>query len=166
MPDLGDLDLEDALDLALAAADVVQKAAAGDGIEGLDQAETLLRLRQMQRLSWLLGTVQSELTRHAYQSGRRGHQLVEGLGRVRVYRTDSRTRWDERGAAQAVIDYKMAVEHPDGTMPPPWEVVEWLLEAGAVDRWRTTVLRAWGIDPDDLSERVKGKPAVALPPLD
>jgi hypothetical protein len=166
MTDVGDLDLEGALDLALAAADVVQKAAAGDGIDGLDQAETLLRLRQMQRLSWLLGTVQSELTRHAYQSGRRGHQLVEGLGRVRVYRTDSRTRWDERAAAQEVIDHKMATDHPDGEVPSPSEVLSWLLEAGTFSYFRTTVLRAWGIDPDDLSERVKGKPAVALPPLD
>lgn len=165
MADLDGLDVEQALDLLLAAADVLQHAAAGTGTTGLDPEETLHRLRQMQRLDFLLGTVRSELTRHAYQTGRRGKRLIEGLGMVDVHRSDSRRRWDERGVAQAVIDVKMAEEHPDGTMPPPWEVVSWLLEAGAMDRFRTTVLRAWGLDPDEFSEYVKGKPAVSLPPL-
>lgn len=90
-----------------------------------------------------------------------GPHEIAGLGIVKYRRTAKSERWDERGAAFAVVAAKM--EERGGEMPDPAEVVEWLLEAASVGYFRKTSLRAIGIDPNDYYHSEKGNPAVDLP---
>lgn len=90
-----------------------------------------------------------------------GEQTVEGVGAVRVRRTQAAVKWDERGTAYAYLAAKLqAVE---GEYPDPETVIDWLLEAAAVSYYRKTALTAAGLDPEEFYTSQRGNPAVDLP---
>lgn len=77
-------------------------------------------------------------------------RIVDGLPPIMVRRTAKSIRWPNPDqTAAAVIDAHLRRDHPDGDLPPPWDVQRWLLDAAGIGYWRTTDLRGLGIDPDE-----------------
>lgn len=156
------LTITQAVDLFLAAAEHLDTAASYEAVRVLDH-ETILRLLDRLRAATrIAGDLDRTLTGAAYAKGR-GDHIIDGIGLVTVSRTTDRKGWDERGIAQGVIDAKMAQHHADGTMPDPWEVIDWFLEVCHVDYARLGALRALGLDPDAYSDAIPGRPQVRLP---
>jgi hypothetical protein len=83
---------------------------------------------------------------------------IEGLPPVKLRRTSTRKRWDDRAVVDALLDRKLAPL--EGDLPPAWDVADWLLDAAHVDYWRTGKLKELDIDPDDYCETVSGNPVV------
>lgn len=132
-----------------------------DGPDDYDETALWAMLGILRAAVRRAGLLDAVLVKHLYDTTKKGQRLVEGIGQVRVYRRDSKVRWDERGTAMAVIDQHMA--DLGGEQPDPYVVADWLLEAGAVDYYRVTALRALGIDPEDYRHREKGTIAVDVP---
>lgn len=90
-----------------------------------------------------------------------GEHIIDGIGPVKVRRTQASVHWDERGTAFAWVAHKM--EQVGGELVDPETVVDWLLEAAAVSYYRKGALRAAGLDPRDFYTSEPGNPAVDLP---
>lgn len=132
-----------------------------DGPDDYDETATLAMLGILRASVRRAGELDALLVAHLHEHGTWGRRLVDGIGEVRTYRRPKNVRWDERGTAMAVVDVKMA--ELGGELPDPHEVVSWLLEAAAVDYYRTGALKALGIDPEDYRHSEKGTRAVDVP---
>lgn len=157
--ELDALSLEQAAELFAAAAELL--AAVEQPLEDLtgdELTKLLARIRDaVSVVDKLDALICARLVRDRW-----GTHEVDGLGVVKYRRTARLERWDERGAAFAVVAAKM--EERGGVVPDdPREVVEWLLEAASVGYFRKTALRAMHIDPNDYWNAEKGNPAVDLP---
>lgn len=150
-----------AVELFVQCAEVVNT----EGLHGVPDTDWQDGVRLLARIRYAMdqaGYVQSSLTTHVYLTGEHGDQDVEGVGRVKIARGRDRTKWDERGVVQAVLDAKM--QERGGEMPnDPWDVAEWLLEVLGVGYCRVTPLRALGLDPKLFCEDTPGKVGVQLP---
>lgn len=131
---------------------------------GLDQldAETCMRILYALRAGLEhLRDVEAGLVNRIYLAGPHGMDVrVEGLPPAIVGRSKNRKGWDERGAAFAYLDSKMAAR--DGEAPDPGEVVDWMLELFGVNYVRTTPLKAVGLQVDAFCEETPGKPQVSF----
>lgn len=160
--DLPDLTLPQHVELLAASAELTSEHAVAAQLETLEETDALQALGLLRHATWLAGTVDAALVRHLYLTSEHGERLIDGVGKVRVYRSRSSERWDERGVARAVIDAKM--EERGGELPDdPGEVAEWLLEAVSVGYARKTVLRGMGIPLEPFYDSLPGKPKVDLP---
>ena len=157
---LDDLTLTQAVDLLYAAAEKLSETAVYDTVRHTDLETSLRLLDRLRAALRLARDADDALVQNAYRKGR-GDHVIEGLGPVTVSRTQDRKAWDERGIAQAVLDAHLS--GGDGVVPEPWTVVSWLFEVIHVDYARLGALRALGLDPDDYSTRVRGRPSVRLP---
>jgi hypothetical protein len=156
--DLDDVQLEQAAELLNAAAELLTTAP--PPISELDPDEATRILARIRDAGDTVGKIDALLCAHLV--GQRWGELeVDGLGVVKYRRTEKRERWDERGAAYAVLETKMAER--GGELPDPRDVVDWLLEAASVGYFRKTALRSMGIDPGDYHHSERGNPAVDLP---
>lgn len=136
-----------------------------NGLAALDWQEATKLLDRLREITTRLAQIDALIVRHIYVTGEHGDTDIDGIGRVKVTRSRDRTKWDERGVAQAVIDKQM--EARGGEMPnDPWEVAEWLLQVYGVNYCRVTPLRALGLEPDDYCDSTPGKPTVQLPRRD
>lgn len=165
--DLAGLTLEQAVELALAAAQTLSESAVDVQVDPLPWQDALDLLRTVRRAKWLLDTVDSRLVKHAYLHGEHGKRLIDGIGEVWVGRGRSKEHWDERGVAQAVIDAKMADFEgaEEGRLPDPWDVAEWLLEVLGVGYVRKTALDTLGIPREPFYTSEPGTLKVDLPKL-
>lgn len=163
--DLDSLTVEEAVDLLHAAAEKLGEAAHGDGITDLEPQHALLVLDRLRSALWHARTVDDALVAHAYAHAPRGRHVYDGIGEVYVGRSDSRPRWDDRGALQLVLDAKVddyCREH-QGEFPPPEVVVSWVLEVASIGYFRKTALKALGIPLDEVYSSEPGRPKVQLP---
>jgi len=153
------------LTLLDAAADGLDTTVTLGGMAKLDGEDTIRLLDRLRSITHRLGQIDANLVKHAYVTGEHGEQILDGIGKVSVHRSRDRTKWDERGVAQAVIDKQM--EKRGGEMPSePWEVISWVLEVFGISYCRVTPLRAMGLDPEAFCDSSPGKPTVTLPPRD
>lgn len=159
---LAGLTVPQAVDLFLAAAEHLDTAASYEAVRVLDHT-TLIRLLDRLRAATLIaGDIDRTLVGAAYAKGR-GDHVIDGIGPVKVSRSVTRKSWDERGIAQGVIDTRMQRDHPDGSLPNPWEVIDWFLEVVHVDYARVGSLKALGLDPEAYCDEELGRPSVTLP---
>lgn len=156
---LADVSVGQAADLLVAAAELLTTAPPSlDELDADEATRLLARIREGVSIAKAFDTlICTRLIRERW-----GEQEVEGIGIVKYRRTAKSDRWDERGAAFAVVAAKM--EERGGVVPDdPAEVVDWLLEAASVGYFRKTALRTMGIDPADFHHSERGNPAVDLP---
>lgn len=132
-----------------------------DRYEDYDETAVLALLGILRASVKRAGELDALLVTHLHEHGTWGRRIVDGLGEVRTYRRPKSVRWDERGTAEAVIEYHM--EQTGGEQPDPMTVVAWLLEAASIDYYRTTALQAMGIDPEEFRHKEKGTRAVDVP---
>jgi hypothetical protein len=158
---LAGVTLEQAADLLYAAAELLTTAP--PPIDQLDVDEATRLLSRIRDAVDVVRKVDSLLCARLIRD-RWGAHEVEGIGVVRYRRTSVKDRWDERGAAFAVLEARM--RERGGELPDPAEVVEWLLEAASIGYYRKTALRAMQIDPGDYFHSEPGNPAVDLPKRD
>lgn len=92
--------------------------------------------------------------------GIRDPQEVEGIGVIDVRRGKERKAWDHEGLGPAVIDANLQLA--GGEIPDPFTVARWVLAAAAPSYWRTTALKAIGIDPDEWCESKPGRVSVQI----
>lgn len=165
MTDLDALTIEQAADLLHAAAEKLGETAHGAGIDDLEPEDAMIVLDRIRSALWHAGTVTDALVAHIYTHGTRGRQIVDGIGAVYVGRTDSRPRWDERGALQYVLDAKLAEYCPahGGELPNPETVVAWVLEVAGISYFRKGVLNELGVPIDEVFTSERGRPKVDLP---
>lgn len=159
---LAGMTLEQAVELAVAAAGAVQFTAAGGRTE--DTPTLLGILQQLRHTKWLLDETDASICRHLYLTSEHGKRVVDGVGQVAVYRTRSKEKWDTQGVARAVVDARM--EDRGGEVPDdPWEVAEWLLEVLGVQYVRKTALDTLGIPRDPFYDSEPGSIRVDVPRL-
>lgn len=121
-------------------------------------------LRDLRDVLRELQTLDAVLCRHIYLHGEHGDIEVDGVGRVKVYRSRASERWEGREAAFAAVDAKLT--ETGGELPDPMTVVEWVLDVVGIGYCRKNTLRALGLDPALFYESVPGKPKVDLPKRD
>jgi hypothetical protein len=143
---------------AMAAGDLLRS---DDGPTDYDETAVLALLGILRASVRQALKLDALLVDHLHDHGTWGERIVEGIGPVRTYRRPKNTRWDERGTAYAVLAKHM--EETGGEVPDPGVVIDWLLEAAAVDYYRVTALRALGIDVDEFRHQEKGTRAVDVP---
>lgn len=147
-----------ALDLLAEAADAVNTALAG--LADVPALDALHLLADLRKATAVLGQLDAALATHLYLHGEHGEQLVDGIGKVRIYRTREREQWAKPELARAVVDARMRAIN--GEVTDPHTVVDWLLEALAIDYARKTALRAIGLDPGDYYTSEPGVPKVSI----
>lgn len=151
----------DSMDLPQAVAVFTEAARRLLAAYDTDPEEPFHVLRELRRGRALAAQVDALLCTYLLQSQPYGEQIVEGIGPVRVRRTQASVHWDERGTAYAWIRHKM--EEVGGEQVDPETVVDWLLEAAAIDYFRKKPLTAAGLDPSEFYTSTTGNPAVDLP---
>lgn len=150
--------LEDAVEVFVLAAEQVNRAAL-ELARDPKPDDVLRRLHRLRAGLKHAQSVEAGLVRSAYLNGEHGNVQVDGLPPAKVTRGRDRTKWDERGVAQAVLDVHMA--ELGGVAPAdPWTVVEWLLAVYGVQYVRVTPLREMGLEPEAFCDSVPGKISV------
>lgn len=132
-----------------------------DGPTDYDETAVLAMLGILRASMKRAAVLDALLVDHLHEHHAWGERIVDGIGQVRTYRRPKNTKWDERGTAYAVLAAKM--EETGGEVPDPGVVIDWLLEAAAVDYYRVTALRAMGIDVSEYRHQEKGTRAVDVP---
>lgn len=144
------------------AVDRVNRAALGsEALPWSDLAALLADLRDARKDAQAVETNLEVRTAKAMATHGLKAEELDGVGQVEWRRGSNYKTWQSEDLASAVIDRHLA-ERADGELPTPWEVRDWILAAAAPGYWRTTVLRALGLDPDDYSVSTPGKLSVQI----
>lgn len=80
--------------------------------------------------------------------------VVEGVGRVQVFRGKDRKKWDHEALTKAVVDAHLA--ETQGEIPDPFTVARWITAVATPAYWKTSGLKPLGIDVDEYCESVQG----------
>lgn len=154
-------DLITSVKVVLAAAQELDQDAHGT-IPALPWKTALDALATLREATRILGTIDASLVRHLYLTAPHGQTEIEGHGVIEVRRTQNRTKWDDRSGVHAYVSHKIDETQKDGEFPPPWDVVDWVLEVAGVGYLRTTALRAAHLTPSDFCREEPGTPTVVF----
>jgi hypothetical protein len=136
----------------------------GEHIDNLRWEEAALLLRHARRevvlLQAAVGAIEARVIVGRREEGVFDDVAVPGVGVVSVARTRNRKAWDHDALAGLVIDQHLT--GGDGVAPTPWEVRDWLMQAGHIDYWRVGVLKDLHIDADDYCSSEPGTPKVVI----
>lgn len=153
--------LQVAVELARLVAEKVTAAAKG-AIAGLTWDEAIDLLDELRTATGKLADVDAALTAHIYHHGPHGDTEVDGIGVVKIYRSQDRKNWDHLSLAQAVLDAHM--DDRGGEYPDPAEVVRWITDAAGFSYWRLGVIRdQLGLPVDEYVDTELGGIHVTLP---
>lgn len=144
-----------------AAADAVNVAALGsEDLPWTDLAAFLDTIREARKMVQAVESNLEVRTAKAMGAAEVKRSELDGVGFVEWHRGRSRKTWAHDAVARDVVDTHMRLL--EGEVVDPWTIRDWLLEAAHVDYWRTTALKALGLDPEDYSTSIPGKLSVEV----
>lgn len=158
-------------DLLQAAADAVTRLDSdiGTWVEtvGDDVHAALCLLRDIRAIKRDLAGIENTVEAHCARE--MPGKTFEAADMVATRSTSAKTTWDDRALVGKFVDSACVIDAETGEVDDEryravWELMDSLMGAAHIDYWRTTKLKAIGIDPDDYREREWGRRTVRIGP--
>ena len=145
-------------------------SATGGGIDALSWEEATRVLADLREAMTTLSQIDAALVRHLYLTGPHGDIEVEGVGVVKVYRTNDRKDWDhdewKQDVRAAILEERAiagsVVDTASGEVIDLYDLLEQVQNVHGAQAPKVTALRALGLNPEAYCDERPGKPSVQI----
>lgn len=129
-------------------------------IETLDHEDAVRLLVALTTVRKQMQALEDAVTLRVARLAPKDPVTIPGVGVVTVRAGGARRAWHTHDLTRDIIAARL--EKAGGEIPDPFTAAAWVMECANIGYFRTTALKDLGLDPDDYSERVTGRPSVQI----